>query len=96
MGSKRSDVVSSIIPKGKGMSFMKCRKAMLAAGSILWIATVMIGLSLASDDSAGEVLKATPDQFDAGTVAEGKKVEVTSTIQNVGKTQVEITNVRTS
>ena len=69
---------------------------MLAAGSILWIATVMIGLSLASDDSAGEVLKATPDQFDAGTVAEGKKVEVTSTIQNVGKTQVEITNVRTS
>jgi hypothetical protein len=75
---------------------MKCRKAMLAAGSILWIATVMIGLSLASDDSAGEFLKAMPDQFDAGTVAEGKKVEITSIIQNVGKTQVEITNVRTS
>lgn len=69
---------------------------MLAAGSILWMATAMIGLSLASDDSAGVVLKATPDQFDAGTVAEGKKVEITSIIQNVGKTQVEITNVRTS
>ena len=96
MESRRLDTVCSMVPNGKGMSFMKCRKAMLAAGSILWIATVMIGLSLASDDSAGEVLKATPDQFDAGTVAEGKKVEVTSTIQNVGKTQVEITNVRTS
>ena len=96
MGSKRSDVVSSIIPNGKGMSFMKCRKAMLAAGSILWIATVMIGLSLASDDSAGEVLKATPDQFDAGTVPEGKKVEVAATIQNLGSTQVQITSVKTS
>lgn len=85
-----------MVPNGKGISFMKAGKAMLASGSILWIATLMIGLSLASDDSAGEVLKATPDQFDAGTVAEGKKVEVTSIIQNVGKAQVEITNVRTS
>jgi len=85
-----------MVPNGKGISFMKSGKAMLAAGSILWIATLMIGLSLASDDSAGEVLKATPDRFDAGKVAEGKKVEVTSIIQNVGKAQVEITNVRTS
>ncbi len=75
---------------------MKCRKAIVAGGSLLWIAAFMVGLSLASDDSAGEFLKATPDQFDAGTVAEGKKVEVTSIVQNVGKTTVEITNVRTS
>jgi len=75
---------------------MKCGKAIVAAGSILWIAAFVAGLSLASDDSAGEILKATPEQFDAGTVTEGKKVEVTSIIQNVGKTQVEITNVRTS
>ena len=85
-----------MILSGKGMSFMKGGKAMVATGSILWIATLMIGLSLASDDSRGEFLKATPGQFDAGTVAEGKKVEVTSTIQNTGNTQVEITNVRTS
>jgi len=85
-----------MVPNGKGISFMKSGEAMLAAGSILWIAALMIGMSLASGDSAGEVLKATPDQFDAGTVAEGKKVEVTSIIQNVGKTQVEITNVRTN
>ena len=75
---------------------MKCKKAMWTAGDILWIATMMIGLALASDDSTGEFLKATPDQFDAGTVAEGKKVEVTATVQNVGTTPVEITNVRTS
>ncbi len=75
---------------------MKCGNVMLASGSILWIATLMIGLSIAADDETGEFIKATPGQFDAGTVAEGKKVEVTTIIQNVGKTQVEITNVRTS
>jgi len=63
---------------------MRGGRAMVAAGSILWIATIMVGLPLASDDSAGEILKATPEQFDAGTVAEGKKVEVTATVQNVG------------
>jgi hypothetical protein len=83
-------------PNGKEMSFVKCGKAIVAAGGILWIAALMIGPSLASEDPAGEFLKATPEQFDAGTVAEGKMVEVTSVIQNIGKTQVEITNVRTS
>lgn len=75
---------------------MKCRITIVAAGCVLWVAALMIGLSFASDESAGEFLKATPEQFDAGTVPEGKKVEVTSTLQNVGKTPVEITNVRTS
>ena len=72
------------------------KKVMVLAGTTLWIATLMIGLSLASDDSTGEVLKATPEQFDFGAVAEGKKAEVTTILQNVGKTQIEITNVRTS
>ena len=80
--------------KGKGKNFMK--KVMMLAAATLWVTTLMIGLSLASDDSAGAVLKATPEQFDAGTVAEGKKVEITTIVQNLGKTQVEITNVRTS
>jgi hypothetical protein len=75
---------------------MKFLKAMAAAAGILWLATLTTGLSFASEDSAGEFLKATPEQFDAGKVAEGNKVEVTSIIQNVGKTRVEITNVRTS
>jgi hypothetical protein len=77
-------------------SFMKGGKAITAASSALWIALMMFGLSVASDASEGEILKATPEQFDAGKVAEGKKVEVTVAIQNIGKTQVEITNVRTS
>jgi hypothetical protein len=73
---------------------MKSGKAIGAA--VLWMLALMIGPSFAYDSSAGEFLKATPEQFNAGTVSEGKKVEVTSIIQNVGKTQVEITNVRTS
>ena len=79
----------------KGDEFMKCRTTMVAA-CILGLATLMIGLSPASDNSTAELLKATPGQFDAGTVAEGKDVEVTTTIQNVGTARVEITNVRTS
>ena len=75
---------------------MKSGKARSAAGGILWIAVSLIGVSLASDDSAGELLIAIPAQFDAGTVLEGKKIEATTTIQNVGNAQVEITNVQTS
>jgi hypothetical protein len=84
------------MPNGKGKSFMKCGRATVAVGSILWIGMLLVGLSLANDNSTGEILKATPEQFDAGTVAEGKIVEVTTSVQNVGNTPVEITNVRTS
>jgi len=75
---------------------MKCGKSTVAAGSIVWMGTLIIGLSLAYGNSTGEILKATPEQFDAGTVAEGKTIEVTASIQNTGSTPVEITNVRTS
>ncbi len=47
-------------------------------------------------ETAGIILTATPAQFDAGTVDEGKKVEVTTTVQNVSDKQIEITNVKTS
>jgi hypothetical protein len=69
---------------------------MAAAGSILWVAALMTGLSVAADDSGAGVLKATPDRFDAATVPEGIKVEVAATIQNLGDTQVQITSVKTS
>ena len=75
---------------------MKSGKTRVAAGGILWIAAFLIGASFASDDSAGEILVAIPAQFDAGTVLEGKKIEVTTTIQNAGNAQVEITNIQTS
>ena len=75
---------------------MRSGKARVAAGGILWIAAFLTGVSFASDDSAGELLVAIPAQFDAGTVLEGKIIEASTTIQNVGNTQVEITNVHTS
>ena len=88
--------VCELILNGKGMSFMKGRKARVVAGGILWMAAFLIGASLASDDPAGELLVAIPAQFDAGTVLEGTVIEATTTIQNVGNAQVEITNVQTS
>ena len=88
--------VCPMIPNGKGMSFMKGGKARVAAGGILWIAAFLIGVSFAADDSDGELLIAIPAQFDAGTVLEGKIIEATTIIQNVGNVQVEITNARTS
>ena len=75
---------------------MKSGKVGAAAGVVLWVAAFLIGVSFASDDSAGELLIAIPAQFDAGTVLEGKIIEATATIQNVGNAQVEITNVQTS
>jgi len=75
---------------------MKSGKTRMAAGGILWIAVFLIGVSFASDDSAGELLIAIPAQFDAGTVLEGKIIEATAIIQNVGNAPVEITNVQTS
>lgn len=83
------------VTERKGMSYMRKGETM-AAASIVWIAFMMLGLCLSADESSEKLLTATPGEFDAGTVAEGKKVEVTTTVQNIGKTKVEITNVRTS
>jgi len=75
---------------------MKCGKAIVAAGNVVWIGTLIIGLFLAYGNAAGEILKATPEQFDAGTVKEGETIVATASIQNMGSTPVEITNVKTS
>jgi hypothetical protein len=56
----------------------------------------MIGLSLAYGDEGGELLKATPDHYEFGTIDEGQAAVVTAVIQNIGSAPVEITNVRTS
>jgi len=75
---------------------MKSGKATVAGSSLFGLAVLLIALSLAHGSESGELLKATPDRFDAGTVAEGKTVEVTASVQNIGSVPVEITNVRTS
>ena len=65
------------------------------AGSILLCAFV-IGCTFVYGDSGAVILKATPDRFDFGNVKEGEPAVITTTIENVAKTPVEITNVRTS
>jgi hypothetical protein len=81
---------------GKGMNSMNSRKAAFVAGSLVWICTLVMGLSLAHGETTGEILKATPNHVEIGTVAEGEKVVATAVVQNIGDTPVEITNVRTS
>jgi hypothetical protein len=65
----------------------------MAARGFLSICALVVGLSFAYGESS---LKATPDQHDFGTIAEEDNAVFTTTIQNVGNTPVEITNVRTS
>ena len=75
---------------------MKRGKDALKAVGVAVMCMLFIGLSLVYGSPAGEILIATPDQYDSGTVAEGKPVVVTTSIQNIGSTPIEITNVRTS
>lgn len=53
-------------------------------------------VSLASDLSVKGNLKATPDRFDFGMVAEGPPAVTTIILENTGDTNVVITNVRTN
>jgi hypothetical protein len=57
---------------------------------------LILGLSLAYGNEKAEILKATPDHHDFGTIDEGQPAAITVIIQNVGNTPVEITNVKTS
>jgi hypothetical protein len=75
---------------------MKYHKTKMAARSAVWVCALIVGLSFAYSNANGESLKATPEQFDFGTVPEGTPAAVTTIVQNVGDTPVEITNVRTS
>jgi hypothetical protein len=75
---------------------MKCRNTSRTAIHLIWICLFIIGLSSVRGNENGEILKATPDHFDFGTIDEGQPAAVTAVIQNVGSTPVEITNVKTS
>ena len=44
----------------------------------------------------GEVLKATPGEFEFGTIEEGKAAVAATSIENTGTVPVEITNVSTN
>jgi hypothetical protein len=75
---------------------MNGRNAAFVAGSIACICALVVGLSPAYGDTAGEILKATPNQVEIGTVPEGEKIVSTAIVQNIGSAPVEVTNVRTS
>ena len=73
---------------------MDCRKIYMAA--IIVACGFLVGLPVLYGVSAEEGLKATPEQFDFGTISEGTPAVAATSIQNIGKTPVEITNVRTN
>jgi hypothetical protein len=75
---------------------MKFRIASRTAIHLAWICLFIFGPPLVYGIESGEILKATPDHFDFGTIDEGKPATVTAVIQNVGSSPVEITNVKTS
>jgi hypothetical protein len=75
---------------------MKFKKTTMAVRGFLCICAFVVGLTLAYGDASEAALKATPDQYDFGTITEEQNAVVTTVIQNIGKTPVEITNVRTS
>ena len=62
----------------------------------VWAGVVIVMLFLAQGISMGEVLKATPEHVEFGTLDEGVNAVATVEIENTGRTTVEITNVRTS
>ena len=75
---------------------MKNGNIKLSARRVVGIGAFVFVLFLAHGISMGEVLKATPDQFDFGTLGEGSLAVITVVVENVTSTPVEITNVRTS
>lgn len=79
--------------KAGSMKFAKGgMKPWLAAFACL----AVMGLSLVYGGSPGEVLKATPDHYDFGSIPEGEPAVATAMVENVGTVPVEITNVKTN
>ena len=71
-------------------------KAAMAIKALTWTCVLIFGLALAYGTSTVEVLKATPEQVDFGTIPEGEPAVATASIENVSDSPVEITNVRTT
>jgi hypothetical protein len=76
--------------------FMKLKKSSMSAWITVCACGFIMGLSFVFGVSSGEVLKATPDHFDFGSIPEGEPAIAVASIENVSNTPVEITNVRTS
>ena len=68
----------------------------MAVSGIACACILVFGSALACGGSPGEVLKASPEQHDFGTIPEGDPAVTTAIIENISGSPIEITNVRTS
>jgi hypothetical protein len=75
---------------------MKHQKTSMTVLGFLLLCVLIGGISVVYGSENGSALKASPDQYDFGTIAEGENAVITAVIQNTGNTPIEITNVRTS
>jgi hypothetical protein len=75
---------------------MNCGQHVKAAFCVSSIIVLFAALSGVHGEETGKILKITPEQFDFGTVDEGKAAVATATVENIGGTKIEITNVRTN
>jgi hypothetical protein len=75
---------------------MKYERTKMTWRGAAWMGVALISLFLSQGASAGEVLKATPNHVEFGTINEGENAVATVEIENIGDVPVEITNVRTS
>jgi len=75
---------------------MKYERTKIVLRGSAWVGVVLISFLLAQGISVGEVLKATPDLVNFGTINEGENAVATVEVENTGNVPVEITNVRTS
>lgn len=75
---------------------MKQSKKIIATTRMAWACILLFGCALAYADSTGEILKASPEQHDFGTIPEGDPAVAKAIIENISGSPVEITNVRTS
>jgi hypothetical protein len=75
---------------------MKYERTKITLRVAAWMGVALVSLFLSQGVSAEEVLKATPNHVEFGTIHEGENAVATVEIENIGDAQVEITNVRTS
>ena len=75
---------------------MRYRKISKAAIQAVWLCALIAELPFVYAMSPGEILKASPGEFDCGTIEEGKPAVATASIENTGTVPAEITNVSTN
>ncbi len=75
---------------------MKQSKNTMAIKGMACACILIFGCALAYADSTGDILKASPEQHDFGTIPEGDPAVTKAIIENISGSPVEITNVRTT